>query len=126
MKANGNVIKAVGLGAGVLVLIVLFCGMAAAAVIGAGTLPVSALPALSCGITCLAAAVGGAVCGVKAGTARLPLSLAVSGLYLIAAFVLRGVLFGTMGERPWILVLSAAAGALIGAVLSSKRPRRRR
>ncbi len=112
---------------GVIVTLAVSLGLCAlgAALLGSGVLPISAAGIFSYAVTVLASFLGALVCAKKAGEKRLPLCLAAGGVYLLLVFVLRGLIFGGVASRPWIVPLCVVGGSILGAVLSSKQKRRK-
>lgn len=96
-----------------------------AAMLGSGVLPISAAGIFSYVVTVIASLLGALICAKKAGEKRLPLCLAAGAVYLLLVFVLRGLIFGGVAERPWIVPICALGGCVLGAVLSSKQKRRK-
>ena len=78
------------------------------------------------GVTLIAGIAAGILAAGITGQMRLPMALAAGGIYLLLALVLRGLLFGSMGERPWITVILLCLGALGGAMTQSRGKTRRR
>ena len=78
------------------------------------------------GITLLAGIAAGILASGISGQMRLPMALAAGGIYLLLALALRGLIFGSMGERPWITVIVLFLGALGGAMTQSGGKTRRR
>lgn len=112
---------------GVVTILVISLGLSAlaAALIGGGILPISASGAAAWGITVIASLLGALICAGKAGEKRLPLCLASGVIYLLLAFILRGLMFGEVAGRPWIVPVCVLLGSLLGALASSKKKRRK-
>ena len=99
------------------------CGMAvsmllAAAVAGAihgGAVPMEWIRYLAWGISASA----------KLGRARLPAAVGAAGCYLLLTLVLRGVVFGTLGQMPWATAAAVMAGAFAAAIMQSGKKKRR-
>lgn len=107
-----------------LVLALVLCALGAA-LLGSGALPISAAGIYAWVVTVLASFFGALICAKKAGEKRLPLCLLSGGIYLLLVFVLRGLIFGDVAPRPWIVPLCVLGGSVLGAVLSSKQKRRK-
>lgn len=127
MKANGASAALRAVAMGVAVMLALSLGFAAltAALVGGGLLPVGAMGPAACIVTVAAALLGALLCGKRAGKARLPLCLCTWAVYLLIVFVLRGLIFKTVGESPWVIPCCGLVGAIPGALLSSRQKRRR-
>lgn len=122
-------LKPVLTGAAAMLLLSMVLAGILAALMETGRVPVRDLGVPACGITILAALAGAWVCGKGVSKARLPLGLGACGLYLLTVFVLRGLIFYSVGERLWQIPLCAVLGTLAGAMISAgprkKSPRRR-
>jgi FtsH-binding integral membrane protein len=108
-----------------MLLVSLGVGAVMAALVERGMFRANVLPAASWGITLAAGLVGGLITAKSAGKLRLPLALAAVLCYLLLIFILRGLIFRTVGETPWIIPIWAAVGGVIGALLASGRGRKR-
>lgn len=105
------------------------CGMAvsmllAAAVAGAihgGAAPMEWIRYLAWGIS----AAAGISASAKLGRARLPAAVGAAGCYLLLTLVLRGVVFGTLGQMPWATAAAVMAGAFAAAIMQSGKKKRR-
>lgn len=91
-----------------------------------GAIPMGGMHYGAWGITLIVGITAGVLAAGITGQMRLPMALAAGGIYLILALVLRGLLFGSMGERPWITVILLCLGALGGAMTQSHGKTRRR
>ena len=96
----------------------LMLAAAVSALTALGTLPISIYPAVSCCISFVASAIGAYLCGRSAPRWKLPLCITGTAVYLLVGFVLRGLIFHTVGPKLWIIPLYAAVGCVIGALLS--------
>ncbi len=85
-----------------------------------GTVPVGGMRCGAWGITLIAGIAAGALAAGITGQMRLPMALAAGGIYLLLALVLRGLLYGSVGERLWITVILLCLGALGGAMTQSR------
>jgi FtsH-binding integral membrane protein len=112
-------IKALLWGISVMLLVSLGVGALMAAFVESGMLRAGALTVVSWGITVIAGLLGGLVTAKRAGKLRLPLALAGVLCYLLLIFVLRGLLFHTVSETPWIVPALTASGGVIGALIAS-------
>lgn len=65
---------------------------------------------LRLGITLVAGIVAGMLAANITGQMRLPMALAAGGIYLLLALILRGLIFGNLGEKPWITVIVICLG----------------
>lgn len=129
MKANvsgatGN-LRAVLTGVAVILVISLALAAVSAALIGGGLIPSGAMSVLAYGGAVAASLLGAISCGRQATSARLPLCLISCGIYLLLVFVLRGLIFRTVGTSLWIVPVCVLGGAVVGAMLSSRAKRRR-
>lgn len=123
MKFKIDGMKAVLMGAAVTLGLSMGLTALDAALLGAGVLPENMIvPA--CVITAASALVGGLTASGHAGSLKLPAALAAAGVYLLTVFILRGILFGDVSQRPWLMPLMAGLGALAGGVLSAGRKKR--
>ncbi len=104
----------------------LILGMIAAALIHGGAVPANGIACCAWGITLAVGIIAGILAAGISGQMRLPMALAAGGLYLLLALVLRGLIFGSFGERPWITVILICLGALGGAMTQSGGKTRRR
>jgi FtsH-binding integral membrane protein len=115
-------------GVAVMLLASLGIGAVAAALVESGMIRAGVLPAASWGITMLAGLFGGLATAKRAGKLRLPLAIAAAVCYLLLIFILRGLLFRTVGQTPWMIPIWTLAGGVIGALIASsgngKRHRR--
>lgn len=118
--------KSVGIGAAGAMITALILGMIAAALIHGGAMPTNGMVYCAWGITLMAGIVAGVLAAGVSGQMRLPMALAAGGIYLLLALVLRGLIFGSLGERPWITVILICLGALGGAMTQSGGKTRRR
>ncbi len=98
---------------------------AASALVGAGLLP-GGLRYISWGVALLSGLSGGFMTAKQAGKFRLPLALAAVGLYLLVVFVLRGLLFKSVGLEPWRIPAWTAGGGVIGALAASGKTKKKR
>jgi FtsH-binding integral membrane protein len=119
-------IKALLWGVAGMLLVSLGVGALIAALVESGMFRAGVLPAASWGITLIAGLFGGLITAKSAGKLRLPLALAAVLCYLLLIFILRGLIFRTVGETPWIIPIWAAAGGVIGALLASSGGGKRR
>ncbi len=112
---------------GVLAMLILTLALSgiAAALLSAEILPVGAEPGACWVIAALSAFLGAVVCARRAGEKRLPLCLAAGVVYLLAAFVLRGLIFKEVGPQPWVVPVLTLAGSILGALASSGKKKRR-
>lgn len=117
--------KSVGIGTVGAMITALVLGMIAAALIHGGAVPVSGMAYCAWGITLVAGIAAGILAAGISGQMRLPMALAAGGIYLLLALVLRGLIFGSFGERPWITVILICLGALGGAMTQSGGKTRR-
>ena len=115
--------KSVLIGAVGAMLVGLILSMLLAALVHGGVVPVSGM---AYGAWVIAGITAGILASGISGQMRLPMALAAGGIYLLLALVLRGLIFGSMGERPWITVVVLCLGALGGAMTQSGGKTRRR
>lgn len=120
-----NNLRAILFGVATTILVSLALCAIGAAMLGSGVLPISAAGIFSYVVTALASFLGALICAKKAGEKRLPLCVAAGVIYLLLVFVLRGLIFGGVAERPWIVPICVLGGCVLGAVLSSKQKRRK-
>ena len=78
------------------------------------------------GITLVAGIAAGMLAANITGQMRLPMALAAGGIYLLLALILRGLIFGSLGEKPWIIASVICLGAMGGAMTQSGGKTRRR
>lgn len=123
MKWNSGGLKAVLMGTGATLGLSMALTALTAALLGGGILPEN-LIVPACVITALAALAGGMTAAGNAGSLKLPMALASGAVYLLIVFVLRGLLYGSVGERPWLMPLMAMVGALAGGLLSAGRKKK--
>ena len=97
----------------------------AAALFGRGVLPMSAMQSTSWIITFLGCLLGGVWVSGKTDTMVLPKGLLAGGIYLLFAFIMRGILFQSVGDKVYIPVLAGTLGAVLGAVLSAGKGKKR-
>ena len=121
-KQGKDIALPLAYGVGTILIVSLILAAAASALVGRGTVPVNVIPA--CVIAGISGLLGGILCGKKAERARLPLCLAAGLLYLILAFVLRGVFFHTAAEGWWRIPLCLLPATAVGAILTSAGRRR--
>lgn len=112
-------------GTAMMLLASLGIGAVLAALVESGLFSAGVLSAASWGITLVAGLLGGLVTAKCAGKLRLPLALTAVLCYLLLIFVLRGLIFRTVGETPWLIPIWAVAGGVIGALLASSRAGKR-
>ena len=98
----------------------------AAALFGGGVLPVFAMGTAAWIITFLGCLLGGIRVAGKADSMVLPGGLLAVGIYLLLVFVLRGILFQSVGDKVYIVVLAAVLGTLTGVLLSAGKGKKRR
>ena len=89
------------------------------ALILSGAIPQSGLGIFAGMITAVCCFLGGYVAAKRAGKMPLPVALLAAGLYLLIGFILRGLIFGGVGSRPWIMVIVAAVAAVIGSMAAA-------
>lgn len=118
--------KSVLIGAVGAMLVGLILSMLLAALVHGGVVPMGGMTYGTWGITLLAGIAAGILASGISGQMRLPMALAAGGIYLLLALALRGLIFGSMGERPWITVVVLCLGALGGAMTQSGGKTRRR
>ena len=118
--------KSVLVGAVGAMLVGLLLSMLLAALVHGGVIPMGGMAYGAWGITLIAGIAAGALASGISGQMRLPMALAAGGIYLLLALVLRVLIFGSMGERPWITVIVLCLGALGGAMTQSSGKTRRR
>lgn len=111
--------KSVLIGAVGAMLVGLILSMLLAALVHGGVVPMGGMAYGAWVITLLAGIAAGILASGISGQMRLPMALAAGGIYLLLALVLRGLIFGSMGERPWITVVVLCLGALGGAMTQS-------
>lgn len=114
------------MGSVIMLIVSLVLAALLAVLFGSGTLPLQGMPVAAWIITFFGCLLGGMWGSGKVNTMPLPTALIAVVVYLLLVFVLRGLLFGAVGDRPYILVLAALAGAVIGAVLSAGKGRKKR
>ncbi len=113
--------KSVLIGAVGAMLVGLLLSMLLAALVHGGMIPMGGMTYGAWGITLLAGITAGVLASGISGRMRLPMALTAGGIYLLLALVLRGLIFGSMGARPWITVIVLCVGALGGAMTQSGR-----
>ena len=109
------------------------CGMAvslllAAGVAGAlhtGAVPMGWIRYLAWVSSAAAGLAAGLTAAAKLGRARLPAAMGAAGCYLLLAQILRGVIFGTLGQTPWATAAAVLAGAFAAALTQSGKKKRR-
>ena len=107
-------------------LVGVLLSMLLAALVHGGVIPMSGMAYGTWVITLLAGIAAGILASGISGQMRLPMALAAGGIYLLFALVLRGLIFGSMGQCPWITVIVLCLGALGGAMTQSGGKTRRR
>ena len=107
-------------------LVGVLLSMLLAVLVHGGVIPVSGMAYGAWVITLLAGIAAGILASGISGQMRLPMALAAGGIYLLLALVLRGLIFGSMGQRPWITVIVLCLGTLGGAMTQSGGKTRRR
>ena len=107
-------------------LVGVILSMLLATLVHSGMMPVGGMTYGAWGITLLAGIAAGVLAAGISGQMRLPMALAAGGIYLLLALVLRGMIFGSMGDRPWVTAVILCLGALCGAVTQSGGKTRRR
>ena len=112
--------KGIGIGAAGATVTALILGTIAAAMICGGILPMGGMAYCAWGITLAAGIVAGMLAANITGQMRLPMALAAGGIYLL------GLIFGSLGEKPWITVIVICLGAMGGAMTQSGEKTRRR
>ena len=80
---------------------------------------------LAGGISAAAGLAAGISASAKLGRARLPAAVGAAGCYLLLTLVLRGVVFGTLGQMPWATAAAVMAGAFAAAIMQSGKKKRR-
>ncbi len=121
-----KLVKSALIGAVGAMITALVLGMIAAALVHGGAVPANGMVYCAWGITLAAGIIAGILAAGISGQMRLPMALAAGGIYLLLALVLRGLIFGSFGERPWITVILICLGALGGAMTQSGGKTRRR
>lgn len=97
-----------------------------AALFGGGVLPVSTMGTAAWIITFLGCLLGGMRVAGKADSMVLPGGLLAVGMYLLLVFILRGILYQSVGDKAYIVVLAAVLGTLAGVLLSAGKGKPRR
>ena len=96
------------------------------AMIHGGIIPMGGMAYCAWGITLVAGIAAGMLAANITGQMRLPMALAAGGIYLLLALILRGLIFGSLGEKPWIIAAVICLGAMGGAMTQSGGKTRRR
>lgn len=91
-----------------------------------GLFSANAMPVMACVGAVLACFCGGNLAAKKCSSLRLPVALVSAVLFLLVIYVLRGCIFGTVGDRPWRMVLSAVFGAFCGVLPGTGNVKKRR
>lgn len=114
--------------AGCVLMFVFSCVFAAllAAVYGGGLLSLDKMPLSAVIITFLSCLLGGFWVSGKAEKMPLPNALISAAAYLLLVFVLRGLVFRSVGERALFVIISGMIGSLLGTVASAGRAGRKR
>ena len=120
----GKMLRSVVPGVIAMLALSLLLSAASAYLAGRGILPVSAMRGAACTITVIAALCGAILCGLRAGSARLPLCLVTGAVYLLLVFVIRGLIFRTTGDDLWIIPVCVLAASIAGAVITSAKKHR--
>ena len=120
-----NRVWAVIFGAAAMLVLSLVLSAVAAALLSAEILPVGAEKVVCWVITALSAFLGALLCARRAGEKRLPLCVAAGVVYLLLAFVLRGLIFKEVGPQPWVVPVLVLVGSALGALASSGKKKRR-
>lgn len=121
-----KLVKGIVIGAAGAMVTALILGTIAAAMIHGGVIPMSGMAYCAWGITLVAGIAAGILAANITGQMRLPMALAAGGIYLLLALILRGLIFGSLGEKPWITVIVICLGAMGGAMTQSGGKTRRR
>ena len=113
--------------AGILIIVVVAVLLAAicAGAVVCGLIPETAIGVVGALLTLLAAVSGGVMVGKAASGGALPKALGAAAGYLLLVFILRGTVFGTVGEGAWIPVVAAVFGAVGGVCLTAGRKKKR-
>lgn len=106
-------------GVGVMAAVSLVLSAIFSALISSGVVPVGAMEGLGWGITLVAAFAGAFWVARRAERMPLPMAFGAFISYLLVIFVLRGILFHTVGDKLLLPVLLGGVGTLMGAVLAS-------
>lgn len=91
-----------------------------------GILPAGFMQAAAWVITFAACFLGALTAARQANVMPLPVALLAVGLYLAVIFVLRGLVFQSVGDRPYIVILLALLSCISGAVTGSGKGGKRR
>ena len=91
-----------------------------------GWIPGGSLRVVGAVVTFLAAMTGGWFVAGCASGGPLPKALATAAGYLAIVFILRGLVFRTVGEGVWLPALTAVLGAAAGAFLTAGKGKKRR
>lgn len=118
-------IRGVLVGSGVMVLASLLLSAIVSGLLVSGILPMGALKPAGWGITLLACFLGAMVTSRQTGAMPLPASLLAGLLYLAVIFIMRGVLFKTVGDRAYMVVILALAACILGALAGAGGGRKR-
>ena len=118
--------KGILIGAAGAMLVAVILSALFSLLVHSGAVPMGGMRYVAWGVTLIAGIAAGILAAGITGQMRLPMALAAGGIYLLLALVLRGLLFGSMGERPWITVILLCLGALGGAMTQSREKTRRR
>lgn len=96
-----------------------------AALVSSGALPLSAMWILAVVISLFAGFLCGFVSASKFKKQKLPFAILTAGIYLLLIFVLRGLCFRDISDKPWLVLIAVVVGAVVGAVLASGKKKRR-
>ena len=111
--------KGAALGAVFCFVVSLLLAALVSALISSGTLPGEGIAFAVPVITLISAGIGGMIAARKAGSQRLAAALLCAVLYLLVAFVLRGLIYGSVSQKAWLIPALAAGGSVLGSILAS-------
>lgn len=108
-------------GVGIMAVVSLLLGALFAALFSLGVLPLGAMEGVSWGITLVGCFLGALWVSRRAETMPLPISLGAVIFYLFDIFILRGLIFRTVGENVLILFLTGIFGVVVASFLAVGR-----
>lgn len=123
-KAKSGNLESVIYGAGTIMIAALLLTIPATFLIMGGVLPQNAMMLLGLIVTAIASFSGGCIAAKKAVKSPLPMALVSAGIYLLAGFVVRGLLFGGVAEQPWWVILVAVVAAIAGSMAAAGKKQR--
>ena len=123
-KAKSSGFMPILYGIGTMLITTLVLSIPGAALVTGGMVNQRALSVLAVIITALGGFFGGWTASKKAQKSPLPMAVISAALYLLLVFIVRGLLFGGVAEKPLWIILAAMIAAVAGGIVGTGKKQR--